>query len=493
MASNLTVNVRMYQVGELGDCFLLTFNNGDSTSDVLIDCGSFRNKQGSKDRLRKIVGHINGSLNGKKLDVVVGTHQHNDHVSGFVHCEDLFANTIEQVWLSWLDNPKDEFAQQVKADQKNLVQQLVKISKGLRKLNAGSEIVTDILGFYGIDPDSPEMMGVNDDNEEDDDSPRIPAAGINILKKIGAQLPNYLSPGQILDLPGLPENTVKVYVLGPPHDKKLLFDKDPTEAETFDPHLAMASTFADKLLSAVKNLGPEVDKKTDTREEEYFPFNQSFKKKIDKERAANNDSKDKDVLAIYHLYNNPDFDWRKIDKDWSEQADRLALYLDSYTNNSSLALAFELVKAGKVLLFVGDAQTGNWSSWDKIVWDKAREGVNTNYLLKNTVLYKVGHHASHNATLVGAFDQMGHEEMVAMIPVDGSDANITKKNGWKMPAKNLYMELKKKTKFRVLRMDTGFADECDPVVNANQSKWSSLPHLPVIDAANNFIEYKIEG
>lgn len=33
--------------------------------------------------------------------------------------------------------------------------------------------------------------------------------------------------------------------------------------------------------------------------------------------------------------------------------------LNNLTNNSSLVLAFELVKAKKVLLFVGDAQTGN--------------------------------------------------------------------------------------------------------------------------------------
>ena len=33
------------------------------------------------------------------------------------------------------------------------------------------------------------------------------------------------------------------------------------------------------------------------------------------------------------------------------------------TNNSSLVLAFELGKGGKVLLFTGDAQRGNWASW----------------------------------------------------------------------------------------------------------------------------------
>jgi hypothetical protein len=463
MASNLTVNIRMYQVGELGDCFLLTFNESNTVTNVLVDCGSFRNSTASKDRLRKIVTHINSTLNGKKLDVVVGTHQHNDHVSGFVHCEDLFKDNVEETWLSWLDNPKDAFARRIKADQKNLVQQLQAIQSKLTALNGKNAegVVNDILGFYGLDGDAP----------------AIPAKGIEILKQIGNKAPRYLSPGQIFNLPGMPENTVKVYVLGPPRRQSLLFDKDPSKDETFDPHLAMAMNFAGKMMSAVNNQGEQ-----NAREEQYFPFNLSYKKKPSEA--------DKDILTVY---NRQKEGWRKIDKDWLEQADRLALYLDSYTNNSSLVLAFELVESQKVLLFVGDAQTGNWNSWDRIKWEGARAGFSTETLMENTVLYKVGHHASHNATLVSAFEAMGHDEMVAMIPVDKTDPNITKINGWKMPAKNLYKKLKEKTKFRVLRMDDGFADGCDPVKNKEKSKWKELPFRPKIDKTNNFIEYKVQG
>jgi len=464
MASNITANVRMYQVGELGDCFLLSFTDGSKVSDVLVDCGSFRNSSASKNRLQQIVTHINTSLNGKKLDVVIGTHQHNDHVSGFVHCEQLFAGNIDEVWLSWLDNPKDSFARRIKSDQKNLVEQLKAINTKLTALKGASAsgVVNDVLGFYGVDGNAPE----------------IPAKGIEILKTIGSKPPRFLSPGQIFDLPGMPGNTVKVYVLGPPRKQALLFDKDPTKDETFDKNLAMAGNFAGKLLSAVDNMAT----KKESREEEYFPFNWSYKKK--------EDQADKDILDLYHKRKDA---WRKIDQDWLEQADRLALYLDSYTNNSSLVLAFELVESGKVLLFVGDAQTGNWNSWETIKWENPRAGFSTKDLLENTVVYKVGHHASHNATLVSAFNAMGHDEMIAMIPVDRTDPNITKKNGWKMPAKNLYDHLKTKTKFRVLRMDDGYADGCDPVKNKDKSKWKDLPFKPKFDKKNNFIEYKVQG
>ena len=55
-------------------------------------------------------------------------------------------------------------------------------------------------------------------------------------------------------------------------------------------------------------------------------------------------------------------DWRRIDGDWAAGAAAFALQLDSDTNNTSLALAFEL-PGGRVLLFPGDAQVGNWESW----------------------------------------------------------------------------------------------------------------------------------
>ena len=41
-----------------------------------------------------------------------------------------------------------------------------------------------------------------------------------------------------------------------------------------------------------------------------------------------------------------------------------ALKIDNDVNNTSLALALELADK-RVLLFPGDAQVGNWLSWDR--------------------------------------------------------------------------------------------------------------------------------
>jgi len=464
IAEDLSVSVKMFQVGEQGDCFLLHFRKEEHESHVLIDCGSFRNKKTSIDRLKKIVNYIRTQLDGKKLDLVVGTHQHNDHLSGFVHCADLFEGQVEQVWLSWLDDPKDSLAQKVGQDQQHLVSVMQAVSSKMASLGLASAhpAVADIMGFYAA-------SGDNGD-------PVVPAQGIENLKKMGAKPITYLAPGQQPALPGMPPELVKVYVLGPPRDQAMLFDKDPKKGESYDAALALAGLNATKFLAGLDNLDPHSDR----RQEEQFPFNKSFKKSPS--RA------DQEILK---LYNNQLQGWRTIEAEWLDQADRLALYLDSYTNNSSLVLAFELVQSGKVLLFAADAQTGNWLSWEHIKWEKEKSDFETYNLLKNTVLYKVGHHASHNATLVKALEAMTHDQLVAMIPVDKSDPNITKKNGWKMPAKNLYKRLKEKTGYRVLRMDDGFADECG--LKDKKSTWKNLPHTPVVDTKNFFIEYTVKG
>src|SRR5688572_12094318 len=93
--------VRMYRLHELGDCFLVSFTTGAKRAHMLIDCGSFRNSSASKERLSVITAAISKELGQDKLNVVVGTHQHNDHVSGFLHCAADFQNMkIGQVWLS---------------------------------------------------------------------------------------------------------------------------------------------------------------------------------------------------------------------------------------------------------------------------------------------------------------------------------------------------------------------------------------------------------
>ena len=74
----------MYRQG-LGDCFLLAFGTDDPNRPkyVLIDCGVHKRQHNGKQRLQQVMEHLRESTNSH-LDIVVATHEHADHLSGFV-------------------------------------------------------------------------------------------------------------------------------------------------------------------------------------------------------------------------------------------------------------------------------------------------------------------------------------------------------------------------------------------------------------------------
>jgi beta-lactamase superfamily II metal-dependent hydrolase len=475
MSEQVTATVRMYRLNELGDCFLLTFVSGGQTSRVLIDCGSFRNGGASTARLDKVVASIAAETGGAPLDVVVGTHQHNDHVSGFVHCEDAFkAIGVSQVWLSWLDDPSDPQARDIGDNYNNLLARLtaarhsltrrLRATRGARgQLAKTVSTLTDLLGFFGAD--------------DDVTPPEIPADAVKILKKLGAGKPKYLRPGRSLDVPNLPAGAVRVHVLGPPRDEDQLLRKDPRKGESYDHAIAAATLMASRFLDAVNRV-----EKGPSRNGTHYPFNDQYKR-------ANPSSGSAALRTLNARYRRRTDEWRTIDDDWMQVGDALALFMDKFTNNSSLVLAFELVDSGKVLLFVADAQTGNWDSWQDVEWQD--DDVSTDALLSRTVFYKVGHHASHNATLVEAFEKMTNPDLVALIPVHKQDPNIRKKNGWKMPAPNLFTRITEKTENRVLQMDNDNPPECNPSANPAKAAWKRVGIKPVIN--DMFIELQIKG
>ncbi len=470
MSTTTTAKIRMFRLDELGDCFLVTFASDGEESNLLIDCGSFRNGKESVNRIKEITSGIKDILDDKPLDVVVGTHQHNDHLSGFVHCEDTFREIgVGQVWLSWLDDPRDKKAQVVGKEYNNLRMHLTAAAQALHAssrgggstshLKAAAEVLGDAMGFMGA-----AAAGA---------PPKIPAQAVEILKQIGAEKPRYLRPGQSLDMPGLPKDSVRVHVLGPPRivgvdkDDDPLFDKDPRAGQSYD-KLAATTLHASRFTAATERL-LHPDQKPSPEEQDY-----PFSKKHRREKAAPGSP----LEAMMLDYKSKGQAWRNIDKDWLLQAQTLALYLDTYTNNSSLVLAIELVDSGKVLLFAADAQTGNWESWTDVKWEQP--GVSTDDLLARTVFYKVGHHASHNATLVEAFEKMNHPDLVALIPVHKQDSNITKPNGWKMPAKNLFKRIVERTEHRVLQMDNDNPPDCRPNSAPAKASWKKVGIKPKI-------------
>jgi hypothetical protein len=470
----VTATVRMYRLHELGDCFVIAFSAGGASSHVLVDCGSFRNSGKSQARLDAIVRAIKADLGGARLDVVVGTHQHNDHLNGFLHCTPGFrAIGVDEVWLSWLDDPADPQARRIGRDFHNLRLQLAGARDALSAPNRpralsgpGARtvvgVMNDVLGFFGA--------------AEANLPPDVPARAVGVLRTLGRQAPRYLSPGSSLDVPGLPAGAVRVHVLGPPRRAAELFRKNPRQGESYDPHLAAASAMASRYFSAI------APRAADARDEQHFPFNDRLKRRrpLSGPRA---------LQRLARRYARGADRWRGIDDAWLDQGEALALYLDTFTNNSSLVLAFELVESGKVLLFAADAQAGNWASWKDVRW--TRDDVTTDSLLARTVFYKVGHHASHNATLVPLFEKVVHEDLVALIPVHKRDPNIRRKGGWRMPARNLFRRLAEKTHGRVLQMDGANPPHCRPTAPPAKAAWERVGIRPRISRTS--IALDIEG
>jgi beta-lactamase superfamily II metal-dependent hydrolase len=457
-APQLSVNVRMYCHG-LGDCFLLTFEKGGQKFNMLIDCGVLQGTrieadpqraevpaEGVKEsQIMNVVAENIKTTTGGHLNLVVVTHEHHDHICGFKHAKSVFDQmTFDEVWLSWTEDPKNEIAVQLQEKHELRFQNLKKALTALRLLDRKSqETVNSFLaGFSG------DALGAAPGKRA--------AAWLYIIDEIGRKSqPNppkytYCYPGrEPLKLKGF-ENDVRVYVLGPPDNLQKLRD---LSAPPTDRYRHFAGLLMDSISSAEDNFFLAVDEDS-SEANSGLPFKHDL-------GIVENDAQAEVRGGFFHdSYYGPDAGaWRAIDSDWLAVAGEIALKMDSYTNNTSLVLAIELIKSGKVLLFVGDAQFGNWKSWHDYKWKitehKTEKTVKTEDLLRRTVVYKVGHHGSHNATLKerGLEMMTNIEELVALIPVDEQVASGKRPHKWEMPFTPLLKDLQRRTAGRVIASD----------------------------------------
>jgi hypothetical protein len=460
------VRVRMYRQG-LGDCFLLTFTEGRNTAHMLIDCGVLLGTGDAEERMRAVAESIRETT-GDHLDVLVATHEHWDHLSGFVQARSVFENlVIDNVWLGWTEDPGNETAKSLREKRRQTVHTLHLARERLRELApasksaAGSTQRLDrLLGFFGDIGGAGLGAAGGSGGSTADALAWVASRDASI---------HYQYPGRPpLRLEGI-EN-VRIYVLGPPENTKLLRRSRPSEAnpETFEIDSADDLNTAFVLAARVHCASGETPAPDELDE---FQRTQPFdpKLRIDRSAATN----DPFYQEAYGFDKTHPESWRWIEDDWMETAGQLALKLDSNTNNTSLALAIELLPSGDILLFPGDAQVGNWLSWQDLSWKiPGLDGsltVTGPDLLRRTILYKVGHHASHNATLrEKGLELMSSPELTALIPVNEETA---KSQGWSMPFPPLYESLLKKTEGRILQADKGMPT---PVEGANAARWKAF-------------------
>ena len=422
------VRVRMYRQG-LGDCFLLTFTgDGAQPIHMLIDCGALKGTPDVTNRMQAVAKDIVAETGGH-LDVLVATHEHWDHLSGFLQAQDLFEGvTVAETWLAWTEDPDDDLANELRRHRARARAAVATAARALAV--AGTETATHtaaridaVLAFEGdLAAGAPATTG----------------AALDWIKARPDARPALLRPGELApaSIPG-----VAVYVLGPPHDRTQIKRSDPSRRDPEVYELGGAMGLDEGFCAAAAAL--EAGELPDAQ-----PFDRFF-------AVPTGEAETSPFFTGHYLVEGEA--WRRIDHDWLGLAGSLALQLDSDTNNTSLVLAFELGAGGPVLLFPGDAQVGNWLSWDDYAWETGAGAtartVTAADLLARTILYKVGHHGSHNATLrAQGLERMTSPDLVAMIPVNRATAG---KMHWKMPFDPLLARLREKTQDRILDAELG--------------------------------------
>ena len=423
-----SVKVKMYRHG-FGDCFLLSFFRAEMrVFTMLVDCGIKHNTSSKEVPIEEVIRDLQSTLIAEgeskpRLDVLVATHEHWDHISFFhpTRWPDYFGQfDIGNVWLSWTEDPGDKEAVAINArlrrgvDILGIAADLLQRAeanesdKGIRHARQAFNASMDgVLGFYGVGLRDTSESGI--DYKTNGSISRLTEEALKNVIHLGQTGGgvSYLSPGTMVPPQMLTEG-INVYVLGPPRNSRIN-QSNPARGATKQTYLGIDNSGLTSFIDSVLKFGESNDGQSTG--ESSGPFGEEAGQSV---VEAQNE-------YYQSTYYKPEEAYRRIEHNWLDIAGQFALQLDGAINNTSLVLAIELTQSGKVLLFPGDAQVGSWLSWHDHEWKVLRGGktetVKARDLLERTVLYKVSHHGSHNATVAQeGLELMTHPELVAMMP-----------------------------------------------------------------------------
>jgi beta-lactamase superfamily II metal-dependent hydrolase len=380
------IRVRMYRVG-FGDFFLLTFlAEAAEPIHVIVDCGVFKGTKQTGD-----IGTIESAVadmvqtTGGKVALIIMTHRHADHIAGFARCAATYKKlTVGAVWMSIWESQYSTTAVKFQAE---LTRTALALRSHFAALGATASAGENTAHQFMLNATGEDGGGPKGSN----------AVALNLLKQgFAGVTPEYYQAGDTAKLPSMLANAgVAAQILGPPPVADLDLMKLMDLKKGVGQYLTQDPTVQTKSGSP---FGPnwEADLPTSYRPEsfrEWLPTRTS-----DKPVSTQDADAARSVMQTVLGQSQPG------------AALTAAKQLNSFLNNQSLVILFTF--KGKKLLFVGDAQAGNWEHWlfETDTPDKAASGAiktAAQQILTSIDFYKVGHHGSGNATPKPAVRAMG--------------------------------------------------------------------------------------
>lgn len=354
-SNNSDVLVRMYAVG-FGDAFLVIIPGKERPMRVLIDCGSIaKHLLAMDDIVTAIIDDCRDQDGVPRIDVVVATHRHRDHISGFA--SPRWAEVeVGEVWMSWTEHPTNPSARHIRQQQVRLAEDLGIVAGLADPENADvSKLNRYAVMALNAAPNQNSMRTLHEG-----------FSGGNARRLFLPETTKFPEPVATEVLPG-----VKAFVLGPSTDEKIIRSMDPPRTESY--------------LRAVANPALPEDS-TDVFGSEWWVEEEEYRS------------------VWSHLWLSSQ-DRERIESLSESNEGTLAVALDKAINGTSLVLVLAIGEA--YLLFPGDAQ---WGTWERMLGD-----ANVCDLLRRTSLLKVGHHGSHNATPCSFIESILPDHIHAMV------------------------------------------------------------------------------